>query len=71
MKFTVYQKRVTIVALHECGQTAKQIAKTLRKLPVNERFIFCTFQRCYETDDVDYDPQKNHSYIITTLNKMH
>ncbi len=35
MKFSVYQKHVAIVALYECGQTAKEITNMFKKLSIN------------------------------------
>jgi len=58
MKFSVYHKRVAIVALCECGKTAKQIYQTLKQLPVNERFVFRTLYGYRETDDVVDRPRE-------------
>ncbi len=71
MKFTVYEKRVAVVALYECGQTTKQIQKMLKRLLVNKRFIFQTLQRYREIDDVVDRLRKGRPRTVRTPNVIH
>ncbi len=52
MKFGVYKKCLAIVALYECGMTAKTIRQMLKLLSVTERFISPTLAHYQETYDV-------------------
>ena len=68
MKFGLYEKRVAIVALFECGKTAKQIHQLLKPLSINERFVFRALQRYQETDDVEDRPRDGRPRSVRSQN---
>ncbi len=70
IKFSLYQKRVAIVALYECRQTAKEITKMLKKL-INEQFIFRTHKHYRETGDIKEQAWEGRLHSVPTSKLVH
>ena len=71
MKFGNCEKRIAIIALHQCGNTPKKIHSLLKKLPVNERFVFRRLARYRETADVIDRPREGRRCSVRRLNIVH